>query len=352
MQAIVVSAGTPDSMRVGDVPEPEPAAGELVVRTLEVGVCGTDRSIGAGHFGSAPEGRDDLIVGHEVLGVLDEPASGLDAGTLVAATVRRPCGHCANCEAGELDSCTTGDFLERGILGLDGFAAERFAESPDNLVPIPASLGRLGVLAEPASIAERGLRHALAVGHRQGWEPRRAIVLGVGALGILSVLVLRLRGVETWAMSRGPASSPRARLVEAVGARYVSTADTSLSALGRELGGADLILEAAGSPELMVEAIAALGPNGVLCLRGIDTEHRRMEVDSALFGGEIVLNNKAIIGSTNAGRQDWTQGVADLEAIATRWPEVLEVIVGATVSPDDFPAALGAEAVKATIAFA
>jgi threonine dehydrogenase-like Zn-dependent dehydrogenase len=352
VQAIVASPGTPGSMRLADVAEPSPTPGAVVVRTLEVGVCGTDRSIAAGHFGTPPRGQGDLVIGHEVLGVLDEPAASLDAGTLVAATVRRPCGHCANCEAGEMDSCTSGDFLERGILGLDGFAAERFAEAPENLVPIPASLGRFGVLAEPSSIAERGLRHALAVGGRQGWRPRRAVVLGVGALGILSVLALRLREIETWAMARGPATSPRARLVETVGARYVSTSETSLGALGRELGGADLILEAAGSPELMVEAIAALGPNGVLCLRGIDTESRRIEVDSALFGGDVVLNNKAIIGSTNAGRQDWTRGVADLEAIAARWPEVLEAIVGTRAEPDDFQAALEAEAVKATIAFA
>jgi glucose 1-dehydrogenase len=284
--------------------------------------------------------------------VLEQPAAGLDAGTLVAATVRRPCGHCANCDAGEMDSCTTGDFLERGIVGLDGFAAERFAEWPENLVPIPASLDRLGVLAEPASIAERGMRHALAVGERQGWAPRRAIVLGVGALGILSVLALRLRGIETWALSRGPASSPRAGLVQATGARYVSTGDVSLAQLGEELGGADLILEAAGSPELMVEAIGALAPNGVLCLRGIDAESRPIQVDAALFGAEIVLNNKAIIGSTNAGRADWTQGVADLEAMSTRWPDVLEAVVGTRAGPDDFATALGAESVKATIAFA
>jgi threonine dehydrogenase-like Zn-dependent dehydrogenase len=352
VQAIVVSPGVPGSLRLADVDEPVVPAGAVLVSTLEVGVCGTDRSIGAGHFGSAPTGASELIIGHEVLGMLTEPAAGFDAGTLVAATVRRSCSHCANCESGEMDSCITGDFLERGIIGLDGFAAERFAELPENLVPIPPSLARLGVLAEPASIAERGLRHALAVGERQGWAPSRAIVLGVGALGILSVLALRLRGIETWAMSRGPASSDRATLVETTGARYVSTADVSLTELGVEIGGADLILEAAGSPELMVEAIGALAPNGVLCLRGIDAESRPMQVDSAVFGAEIVLNNKAIIGSTNAGRADWTQGVTDLEAIARRWPDVLDTIVGTRAGPGDFATALAAESVKATITFA
>jgi threonine dehydrogenase-like Zn-dependent dehydrogenase len=348
----VARPGKPDSLAVEDVQTPSQRPGEALVRTLEVGVCGTDRSIGNGHFGRAPEGADRLIIGHEVLGELTEDAPGLAAGTLVAATVRRSCGHCENCDAGEMDACTTGDFLERGIVGLDGFASEVFAELPENLIPIPESLGRLGVLAEPASIAERGLRHATAVGHRQGWMPQRAVVLGVGALGILSVLALRLRGIETWAVSRGPATSPRAQLVEMAGASYASTSDVTLTELAQEIGQPDLILEAAGSPELMVEAIGALGINGVLCLRGIDTASRELAVRANLFSEEIVLNNKAIIGSTNASPQDWIQGVEDLQAVHGRWPGLLESVVGAKVEPDEFQQALDAASVKATISFA
>jgi glucose 1-dehydrogenase len=349
MQALVARPGAPDSLSVEDVGEPTRRPGDVLIRTLEVGVCGTDRSIGAGHFGRAPAGAERLVIGHEVLGEVIDDAPGLAAGTLVAATVRRSCGHCENCDAGEMDACTTGNFLERGILGLDGFASDVFAELPENLIPIRSSLARLGVLAEPASIAERGLRHASAVGHRQGWTPKRAIVLGVGALGILA---LRLRGIETWAMSRGPTTSARAKLVEIAGARYASTSEVTLTQLAQDIGGPDLILEAAGSPELMVEAIGALGINGVLCLRGIDTDRRELAVRANLFSEDIVLNNKAIVGSTNAAPQDWIQGVEDLEAARRRWPDLLEAIVGTKAEPDDFQDALNAQSVKATLTFA
>jgi threonine dehydrogenase-like Zn-dependent dehydrogenase len=352
MQALVARPGEASSLVVEEVAVPRPAPGEALVRTLELGVCGTDRSIGAGHFGRAPDDSDRLVIGHEVLGEVIDHAPGLPAGTLVAATVRRSCGHCDNCAEGEMDACTTGDFLERGIVGLDGFASEVFAEQPENLIPIPRSLGRLGVLAEPASIAERGLRHATAVGQRQGWAPRRAIVLGVGALGVLSVLALRLRGIETWALSRGPQTSPKAEIVEMAGAQYASTQDLSLTELAAEIGGPDLILEAAGNPELMVEAIAALGINGVLCLRGIDTENRELRVPANLFSEEIVLYNKAIIGSTNASHRDWIQAVDDLQAIHERWPEVLGAVIGDTAAPEDFRRALDTTSVKAAVRFA
>jgi glucose 1-dehydrogenase len=353
MIGLVVTPGAPDSMRLEEATPPHiDGQDSVLVRTLEVGVCGTDRTIRAGGYGTAPAGADRLVVGHEAVGVVERPRGPFQKGDLVAPTVRRPCGECSNCAAGEMDACTTGRFLERGILGLHGFASEVFAERFDYLVPIPRSLARLGVLAEPASIAERGLRHAHAVGMRQGWEPRRAIVLGVGAIGMLTVYLLRLRGIETWAMARRSATSTRAELVRACGARYVSTSETTLTELASEIGGPDLIMEAAGSPELIVEAMKALGINGVLCVRGIDANRRPLEVDSTLFTEDLVLYNKSVIGSTNAGQADWPQGVRDLESIAQHWPDALPQIVGLSVPPDRFAEALEfRDGVKATISF-
>ena len=322
-----------------------------MVQTLEVGICGTDRTIAAGRYGTAPAGRQSLILGHEGIGFVREPGQGFARGELVAATVRRPCGACENCARAEVDACMTGRFLERGIVGLDGFACELFLERPENLVRVPRELDRLAVLAEPMSVCERSLRHARAVGSRQGWEPRRALVLGVGAIGMLTVYLLRLAGIETWALARRSAASARAQLVRAAGARYVSTADASARDLARELGGPDLILEATGNVELAAEALGALGRNGVLCLRGISPGAGAAALPPD-FLTDMVLGNKAVIGSTNAAPRDWAQGVQDLAAMARRWPDALRDMVGLTVTPDRFADALGYDGVKATISFA
>ena len=125
-------------------------------------------------------------------------------GDLVTATVRRSCGHCIPCAQGAPDSCDTGDYLERGITRLHGFAAELVAEAPEHLVPVPRTLGRLGVLAEPASVCERALRHVRAIGGRQPWGPRRALVIGTGAIGMLATYLLRMEGLDVWAADRAP----------------------------------------------------------------------------------------------------------------------------------------------------
>ncbi len=352
ISAVLVTPGTPGSARIGSVPEPTISGDELLVETLEVGVCGTDRTIVAGKYGSPPPGREHLVLGHEVVGRVRSGGHGFEEGDVVAATLRRGCGECENCAHGEVDACSTGRFTERGIVGLDGFAAEVFAEEPKNLLPVPSQLDRLGVLSEPMSVAERGWRHSLYVGQRQGWEPQRAIVLGVGAIGLLSVCLLRLSGIETWALARRGIDSERAELVRATGAKYVSSRDTPLTELAKEMGGADLILEAAGSAELAAEAITSLAPNGVLCLRGITPRPDQITVPADLLTGEIVVKNKTVIGSTNAAPVDWRQATSDLRTIHGRWPEVLERLVGLRVDPSDFAAALAYPGVKATIRFA
>src|SRR5207237_24272 len=194
-------------------------------RPLEIGVCGTDREISEGHCGIAPEG-EDLVLGHELLGVVDRDGYGFTRGELVTATVRRSCGHCAACVGGSPDSCLTGDYSERGITRLHGFARELVSEDPEQLIAIPPSLGRIGVLAEPASVCVRALRHARAIGGRHPWQLERALVIGAGAVGMLATFLLRLEGVDVWTAALEPPGELRAQLAAAAGARYVSTAET------------------------------------------------------------------------------------------------------------------------------
>ena len=279
MQALVVEPGRPHSARIEDVPEPRREPGTVLLRPLEVGVCGTDREIAEGLFGIPPEGSERLVLGHEVLARVEEDAEGFARGDLVAATVRRSCGRCAACAQGSPDACETGLYVERGITRLDGFASELVAEAADQLVPVPQSLGRLGVLGEPASICERALRHVRAIGGRQPWAPRRALVLGAGAIGMLATTFLRLEDFEVWTAARGPADSLKGRLVADLGARYVSVADTSPTALAEETGGFDIVIEAAGDAQTMLDTIGLLRRNGVACLLGIDGRPQQVTID-------------------------------------------------------------------------
>jgi threonine dehydrogenase-like Zn-dependent dehydrogenase len=322
------------------------------VRTLEIGVCGTDREITAGEFGVPPAGERDLILGHEFLGRVERDGHGFARGDLVTATVRRSCDRCAACRAGSPDACATGDYRERGITGLHGFASEVVREEPEHLVAVPAALGRLGVLAEPASVCARAIRHALAIGNRQAWAPERALVIGAGAIGMLATYLLRLRGYDVWTAARSEPGSAKGRLVTACGARYASTATTPLEALREDTGGFDVVVEAAGNAEVMLAAPRLLRRNGVACLLGLDAHRRPVSVDSGVFAVDLVVENRVLVGSVNAHRADWKAAVDGLEAMLERWPDALDAMVGARFAPDAFEDAFAYRGVKATLRFA
>jgi threonine dehydrogenase-like Zn-dependent dehydrogenase len=341
VQALVTQPGVADSARVEDVPEVKPRADEVPLRVLEVGVCGTDREIAHGLFGVPPEGSSRLVLGHEVLAITKRDGDGFSRGDLVAATVRRSCGHCGACADDSPDACFTGDYSERGITRLDGFAREAVAESADELIRVPPALGRLGVLGEPTSVCARALRHARVIAGRQPWWLERALVIGGGAIGMLTTLLLRLEGVEVWTASLEPANA----VVEACGASYVSTRDTPLS----ELGSFDLVVEAAGDAQLMADSLALLRRGGVACLIGIDGREQTLTLDGPVLGVDAVLENRVVFGSVSAQRQDWLAGLEALDRARERWQDALEEVVGLRVPLDRFADAFAHSSGKATL---
>jgi threonine dehydrogenase-like Zn-dependent dehydrogenase len=350
--ALVTTPGEAHSTEVADVPEPDAGSGRVLLRTLEVGVCGTDREISEGLFGAPPEGEPRLVLGHEFLGRVERDGHGFARGDLVAGTVRRSCRRCVACEEeGSPDACLTGDYTERGITRLHGYASELVTERPEHLVAVPEALGRHGVLAEPGSICARAIRHVKAVGGRQPWKPERALVIGTGAIGMLSTYFLRLDGYEVWTAGRSPAGTGKAALAEACGARYVSTRETPLRDLAADVGGFDVVIEAAGDAQAMLDTLSLLARNGVACLLGLDASEREVAIDGRVLGVDAILQNRALIASVNANRVDWLAAVENLDRARERWPEALEAFVGLRVPFDRFGEAFGYRGVKATLDF-
>ena len=153
MRAITLTPGIKDSACLRDVREPPAADGAILVRTLALGVCGTDREIVSAHYGEAPPGEDCLILGHESLGIVEEAPDGpFRRGDHVVGIVRRPDpGPCPACAAGEWDMCGNGRYTERGIKARHGFGAERFRTEPEFAVKVdPALVSRQCCWSRPA----------------------------------------------------------------------------------------------------------------------------------------------------------------------------------------------------------
>ncbi|GAA0266132.1 glucose 1-dehydrogenase [Halobacterium noricense] len=322
--------------RVVDLPRPDSAHGEALVRTLRVGVDGTDHEVIAGSHGGFPEGDDHLVLGHEAVGVVEDPnGTHLDAGDVVVPTVRRrPNGANDYFERGEPDMAPGGEYHERGIEGAHGFMAEYFTSPAEFLVEIPAALAERGFLVEPVSISEKAFEHAFASRSAFDWQPETALVLGNGSLGLLTLGMLDAddRFERTYCLGRRDRPDPTIDVIERLGATYVDSRETAVPDIPAGHEPMDFVYEATGYPKHAFETIEALAPNGVGALLGVP-EDWAFSVDGGRLHREFVLQNKALVGSVNSGVEHFEAAVDTLQAL----PEWLfDDLVTGVYDLDDF----------------
>ena len=330
MKAIVVTPGQKESIHMRDVPEPPLGSDQVAIRMIRVGLCGTDEEINHGLYGQAPKGDDYLILGHENFGVVEEigrNVSGFEAGDFVVSTVRRPCGVCDNCNNGENDMCTSGQYTERGIKGQHGFMAQFYVESPQYLIKIPPLAKEDGVLLEPMSVVEKGIEHAFVMQKRLQWNPKTALVLGAGPVGLLAAAVLQLRGLRTVVVGREPVGDSRVQFVQEMGADYLCVENIPLTELPMRLGPLDFLVEATGSSTVVFQSMQILGPNGILCLLSVTGGTKTQPVPTDQINQALVLGNNVVFGSVNANPRHFQMGVNDFVKMEERWPGVLSKVI-------------------------
>jgi len=337
----------PEKKELRLVAHPEPAItapNEVRIRTLEVGICGTDREICTFAYGQGPAGCDYLVLGHECLGEVVEAGPGvknLKAGDLVVPSVRRPCPDpgCAPCREGRQDFCFTWTFKERGINQLHGYMTEQFVEEETYLTPVPKELRDVAVMAEPLTIAEKGLAQAWQVQKRvPGWEHhnrdgkgrghgRTAVVLGAGPIGLLGAMKLIVEGFRVFIYSRSPKPNFKADIAAQIGAEYISSVKMGADDLAQQIGNIDLVYEAVGEGDVSFELARVLGINGVYIFTGIPALKSAIPVYADNIMRNITLKNQALIGTVNASPQAFLDAIHDLGEFKKRWPKALGALI-------------------------
>jgi len=336
----------PGQRQVSLVSHPEPVItqpAQVRFRTLEVGVCGTDKEICHFVYGTPPQGSDYLVLGHEALGEVVEVGDGasqLRPGDLVVPTVRRPCfhNHCLPCRSELQDFCTTGDFTERGIKMTHGYMTEYVVEEERSLTSVPAELRDVAVLVEPLTVVEIAFSQVWELQKRFPWECpvlpgegrghcHTAVVLGAGPVGILGAMTLVANGFKTYVYSRSKAPNPKSELVQSFGATYISSLTESVEELAQRTGNIDLVYEALGVADVAFHVLKVLGTNGVFVFTGIPAPRQAIPVEADITMRNLVLKNQLIIGTVNADRPAFQNAIRDLAIFKKRWPDALNAII-------------------------
>jgi len=327
MKAIAVFPGKPNSMHLAELPKPAldavPDGRGVLVRLLRCGVDGTDKEINAAEYGKAPAGYDFLVTGHENFGQVEAVGPNVTEfrpGNYVVATVRRPGGSLYD-RIGTYDMTTDNEYFERGINLRHGFLTEYYVDDPEYIVKIPDGLRDVAVIVEPLSVPEKGILQAYEIQRRlRVWRPRKAAVLGAGTIGLLATMILRLRGLDVTTFGRTSKPYLNSDLIEALGARYLTTQDAPLREAAPAYGPFDIIYEATGFSPLVFEAMEVLGKNGVLVLASVTGGHRRIEVPADKINLDFVLGNKVMVGTVNGNREHFEAAVRDLALAAAEYP--------------------------------
>ena len=147
-------------------------------------------------------------------------------------------------------------------------------------------------------------------------------MLGAGQIGLLATMMLRLRGLEVYTLATRPGPHRKSEIAEAYGATYVSTRETSMADLAKQVGKPDLIFEATGNAEVCFRAMEVLAINGALIWTSITGGKHEVTVDAAKINLEWVLGNKLLVSSVNGNRRHFELGIQALSHGELTYPGV------------------------------
>jgi threonine dehydrogenase-like Zn-dependent dehydrogenase len=331
MKAISVKPGT-KIIHVIDRDEPRvQAPDEIKLQVLNVGICGTDREEAAGGRCAPPEGHDELVIGHEMIGKVVEIGADVKkvkVGNYAVFTVRRPCEECPACKMGRSDMCYSGEYSERGIWKRDGYQTEFVVDNEPYVIKLPQEIAQIGVLTEPLSVAEKAIDESLraqqsrlpdAVSSPDWLDGRRCLVAGMGPIGLLAALVLRLHGAEVYGLDIVDEESVRARWLKSIGGQYIDGRQVPANRIDTQIGTMDFIFEATGVANLEFNLLDALAINGIYVLTGIPSGSRPLSIPGAELIRSLVLKNQVMLGSVNASSEHYRMAVEDLVKAQHRW---------------------------------
>ena len=288
-----------------DVEDPVPADGEVLLEVHASAVCGSDV-----HRYLRGHRTYPMILGHEAAGIVSAVGPGVDESLLgrhAALVPLVPCHACAQCRAGRFSACATYSFIGSRR---DGAFAQLVALPASNLLLVPDDLPfEAAALIEPSTVA----RHMLDLGTFRSGDT--AVVFGAGSIGLMLVQWLRILGARLIVATDLVAGNREAAL--SLGAQVaLDPADDDVPAEIARLtdGGADLVLEATGSPAALGQTIDVARPRGAIVLGGNQPPDASLPMSfvERLMRKELTLAGCFMSYSAPWPGHEWTDGLASV----------------------------------------
>jgi D-arabinitol dehydrogenase (NADP+) len=274
----------PHEFHVTDVADPSPGPGEVRLRPVATGVCGTDLHLLAGGFLA----RYPLIPGHEIVGAVESTGEGVDglaAGDLVAVDNTVLCGWCGYCRRGQPLYCR--NFHSLGVTGPGGFA-EQVVVRAEKCFPLDGLDPMVAVMAEPLACAVHG---ADVLGLRPGSD---VLLFGAGPTGLLLSQLLLHGGaarLTVAAPSEHKLALARSFGVDQtvrIGRGDLSAALPRLRALAPD--GFDVVVEATGSAQILADCPALTRMGGTVLVYGMAEADARVPFSPyEIFARELTI---------------------------------------------------------------
>ena len=290
MKAVQIVA--PSEMRVVEVEQPKPQAGEVLVKMCYVGYCGSDLNT---YLGRNPMVQLPVIPGHEIGGEIAALGEGVPASLVAGQTVTinpyTNCGTCASCLAGRVNAC---QFNQTLGVQRNGAMSDYIVVPWQKVIPADGVSPRDAALIEPMSVGFHAVERAEVT------DLDVVMVIGCGMIGVGAIVRAALRGATVIAAD---IDDEKLALAKELGATYtVNTMQEDVHARLQELTGGhgpNVVIEAVGSPITYVMAVDEVAFAGrVVC---IGYAKSNVEFQTKLF----VQKELDIRGSRNAMPSDF-----------------------------------------------
>jgi threonine 3-dehydrogenase len=288
VKALVKSKAAP-GLWLEDVPKPHPGPGEVLIRVLRTGICGTDLHIDAWNEWAQSTIKPPLVVGHEFVGEVAELGEGVESvyvGELVGAEGHIVCGKCRNCMAGRRALCanTVGIGVQRA-----GAFAEFIAMPAGNLWPHLTKIDLdVAAIFDPFG-------NAVHTATQYRLVAEDVVITGAGPIGLMAAMVARHNGARFVVVT--DVSDYRLDLARKIGVtRAVDVRKQSLRDVQQELGmkeGFDIGFEMSGVPSAMREMIDNMAHGGRIAVLGLPEHEFPIDWSQLVFK---MLNVRGVYG--------------------------------------------------------